>query len=192
MIPWHAVLSIFGVIFVAELPDKTAVAALVLATRHHALPVFLGAATALAVQSAVAVAAGGVVSLLPARVVHVIAGLVFIGSAIVMWRGQDGESEADPRDPGADAGFWRTARVAFVVVFVAEWGDLTQLTTAAFAARYRAPLSVFAAATAALCVVAAIAAFVGHRSRAYVNPRITQKVAAAVFLLAGIALLLGF
>lgn len=191
MIHWHVLLSVFGVIFVAELPDKTAVATLVLATRHKPTPVFLGAASALAVQSAVAVAAGGVVSLLPVRVVHVIAGLVFLVSAIVMWRGDDGDGDA-PRDPGAYAGFWQTARLAFVIVFVAEWGDLTQLATAAFAARYRAPLSVFAAATAALCTVAATAVFLGHRSRKYVNPRVTQKVAAAVFALAGVALLLGY
>jgi Ca2+/H+ antiporter, TMEM165/GDT1 family len=192
MIHWHVLLSVFGVIFIAELPDKTAVAALVLATRHKPTPVFVGAASALALQSAVAVAAGGVVSLLPARIVHVIAGLVFVVSAIVMWRGDGDASDDELRDSGAYAGFWRTARLAFVIVFVAEWGDLTQLATAAFAARYRAPLSVFAGATAALSAVAATAVFVGHRSRKYVNPRVTQKVAAVVFALAGVALLLGY
>ncbi len=50
--------AVFAVIFLAELPDKTALAALVLATRYRPLPVFVGAALALTVQSAVAVAAG--------------------------------------------------------------------------------------------------------------------------------------
>ncbi len=58
--------TVFGVIFIAELPDKTAVAALVLATRHRALPVFAGTALALVVQSLIAVAAGGVLGLAPA------------------------------------------------------------------------------------------------------------------------------
>ena len=49
--------TVFGVIFIAELPEKTAVAALVLATRHRALPVFAGTASALIVQSLIAVAA---------------------------------------------------------------------------------------------------------------------------------------
>jgi hypothetical protein len=59
--------SVFGVIFVAESPDKTALAALVLATQYHPLPVFIGAGWALTVQSVVAVVAGGVLSMLPAR-----------------------------------------------------------------------------------------------------------------------------
>ena len=78
-------LSVYGLIFIAELPDKTALAALVLATRHRPLPVFVGAAVALAIQSLVAVAAGQLIALLPARIVHVVAGIVFIGSGIVMW-----------------------------------------------------------------------------------------------------------
>ena len=78
---------VFGVIFVAELPDKTALAALVLATQNKPVPVFLGTALALAVQSAVAVAAGRLFSLLPPRPVHIVAGLVFIVSALVMLRG---------------------------------------------------------------------------------------------------------
>src|ERR1700685_4523829 len=77
--------TVFGVIFVAELPDKTALTALVLATKYKAAPVFLGTALALAVQSAIAVVAGSLLSLLPARAVHIGAGAVFLVSAIVMW-----------------------------------------------------------------------------------------------------------
>src|SRR5579862_1658327 len=84
-------LEIFAVVFVAELPDKTALAALVLATRHKPWPVLLGTCAALTVQSLVAVAAGQLVSLLPGRVVHVVAGVVFLASAVAMWlRKQDG------------------------------------------------------------------------------------------------------
>src|SRR5262249_58540833 len=89
-------LSVFGVIFVAELPDKTAFAALMLATRYRPLPVFLGAALALTVQSVVAVAAGGLVSLLPARPVHVGAGVLFVVFAVAMWRRKHDEDEEAP------------------------------------------------------------------------------------------------
>jgi putative Ca2+/H+ antiporter (TMEM165/GDT1 family) len=190
--------TVFGVVFLAELPDKTALAALVLATRHRPLPVLLGAAGALTVQSGVAVAAGHVVSLLPARPVHVVAGLVFLLSAVLMWRRKEEEEEdeakeveeAESKRPGN--GFWRTAWLAFVVVFIAEWGDLTQLATAALAARYHAPWTVFGASALALWCVAALAVFVGHRAGRLLDPEVTKRGAAVLFALLGAALVAGW
>jgi putative Ca2+/H+ antiporter (TMEM165/GDT1 family) len=186
---WALFFSVFGVIFVAELPDKTALAALVLATRHKPYPVLIGAATALTVQSVVAVAAGQLVSLLPARPVHLAAGGLFLVSAIVMWvRKEEGE---DVKERDGASGFWRSAWLAFVVVFIAEWGDLTQLATAAFAARYRAPVVVFAASALALWAVASIAVFAGHKAGKMLDPHLTQRIAAVVFALIGAALVVG-
>jgi Ca2+/H+ antiporter, TMEM165/GDT1 family len=182
------VLSVYGVVFVAELPDKTALAALVLASRNAPLPVFVGAAAALTVQSAVAVAAGQLISLLPSRAVHLVAGAVFLVSAIVMWlRKGDDEPDATAAKPG----FWRAAWLVFGVVFIAEWGDLTQIATAALAARYAAPVAVFLGATAALWSVSAVAVFVGHRAGKLLSPGVTQRVAAVLFALVGAALLAG-
>ena len=183
--------TVFGVIFVAELPDKTAVAALVLATRHRPLPVFVGTALALVVQSLVAVAAGGLLSLLPARPVHIGAGLLFLVSAVFMWRRNDDEDDDAAHDPTEPEGFKRAFWKSFLVVFIAEWGDLTQLGTAALAARYRAPVTVFLAASVALCLVAALAVFLGNRLSKLIHPRHTQRVAAVVFVLLGIGLLAG-
>jgi putative Ca2+/H+ antiporter (TMEM165/GDT1 family) len=182
-------LSVYGVVFVAELPDKTALAALVLASRNAPLPVFLGTAAALTVQSVVAVAAGQLVSLLPPGIVHLVAGAVFLVSAVVMWfrKQDDAEDAASTEKPG----FWRTAWLVFVVVFIAEWGDLTQIATAALAARYAAPLAVFVGATAALWSVSAIAVLVGNRAGKLLSPRVTQKVAAVLFAVVGAALLAG-
>jgi len=185
--------SVFAVIFVAELPDKTALAALVLATRHKALPVFLGTALALTVQSVVAVAAGGLLSLLPPRPVHIGAGLLFLVSAVVMWRrkGDDDDDKADAthRHPPT---FWRSFGTVFSVVFIAEWGDLTQLGTAALAARYKSPIAVFTGATVALWCVAGLAVFVGNRAGKLLDPEVTKRVAAVIFALLGAALLFGF
>ncbi len=192
MFDYRLFFSIFGVIFVAELPDKTALASLVLATRYRAVPVFLGAALALTVQSLIAVAAGRLFSLLPVNVVHVGAGVLFLVSAIFMWRRKD-EEEAAPKD-GAQplqVGFLRALWIVFGVVFIAEWGDLTQIATAGFAARYHAPVTVFCAATAALWAVAAIAVFAGNRAGKLLDPHLTQKIAAVLFAGVGIALLLG-
>ena len=183
--------TVFCVIFVAELPDKTAVAALVLATRHRPLPVFAGTALALVVQSLVAVAAGGLFALLPARLVHIGAGLLFLVSAIFMWRRveeDEGEGEGNADQP---EGFRHAFLKSFLVVFIAEWGDLTQLGTAALAARYRAPVTVFLGASVALCLVAALAVFLGNRLSTLIHPRHTQRVAAVVFVLLGLGLVAG-
>jgi Ca2+/H+ antiporter, TMEM165/GDT1 family len=191
---WQLLLSVFGVIFVAELPDKTALAALVLATHYEPLPVFMGAALALTVQSAVAVAAGGLLSTLPSRPVHAGAGMLFLVSAVLMWqrRGTDASERwrsraaADTR-PSFQGALW----AVFVVVFIAEWGDLTQLGTAALAARYAAPLAVFCGATLALWAVTALAVVVGNRAGKLLDPEHTKKVAAVVFALIGLLLLIG-
>ena len=184
-------LSVFGVIFVAELPDKTALAALVLATRHKPLPVFLGAAAALTVQSAVAVGAGQLISLLPSRIVHIVAGVVFLISAVFMWLRKEDAKEEDASKRAARESFWRVTWSSFLVVFIAEWGDLTQIATAALAARYGAPLTVFVASSLALWAVAAIAVFIGNRARNLLDPILTQKIAAALFALIGVALVIG-
>ena len=187
----HVFLSVFGVVFIAELPDKTALAALVLATRRRALPVFVGAALALAVQSLVAVAAGSLLSLLPVRIVHFAAGCIFLVSAVPLWRRKD-ENDEPPAGTTVAPTFWRTTWSAFVVIFIAEWGDIAQIATAALAARYRAPATVFFAATLALWCVAAIAVFVGHRAAKLLKPQLTQRIAAVLFAAVGLALVAGF
>lgn len=183
-------LSVFGVIFVAELPDKTALAALVLATRYRPLPVFLGTALALAVQSAVAVAAGGLLSLLPARPVHVGSGILFMVFAALMWWRKP-EEDAAAAAPAKERLFLGATAAAFGVVFLAEWGDLTQLGTAALAARYAQPLTVFLGATAALWCVAGIAVVAGSRAGKLLDPARTKKVAAVIFAALGALLVAG-
>src|SRR3954451_23199356 len=113
--------TVFGVIFVAELPDKTAVAALVLATRYRAWPVFAGTALALVLQSLIAVAAGGLLALLPARPVHIGAGLLFVVSAVFMWRTAAGpDEEVDVSDTPLTQSFKGAFAKSFVVIFLAE------------------------------------------------------------------------
>jgi putative Ca2+/H+ antiporter (TMEM165/GDT1 family) len=182
--------TVFGVIFVAELPDKTALTAMVLASKNKPAPVFLGTALALAIQSAVAVVAGSLLSLLPARPVHIGAGLVFLVSALVMWIRKEEAAEAGAA-AGKRASSFRTFAATFGVVFLAEWGDLTQLATAAFAAREHAPWVVFTASTLALWAVAGVAVIVGQRAAKFLSPHVTQRVAAVLFAGIGVALLTG-
>jgi putative Ca2+/H+ antiporter (TMEM165/GDT1 family) len=175
--------AVFGVVFVAELPDKTAVATVLMATRRRPLAVFLGAAGAFLVQSLVAVSFGGLLALLPRDWVRVGAGLLFLGFAWAMWTRGEEEDEAGGQSGGL--GFWREAGASFLVIFIAEWGDLTQLATAALAAKHGRPLTVFLGATSALWAVTALAVAAGHQLKNRLDPSRLQKAAAVVFAVVG-------
>lgn len=186
-------LTVFTVVFLLELPDKTALAALLLATRHRPLPVFFGAASAFVIQSIVAVAAGSLLSLLPREPIRIGAGLLFILMAALIVRQNLKKTEVEEKsEVEREEGRHRQPFVtAFVVVFVGEWGDLTQLATAALQARYRSPIVVFAAATLALWLVAAIAVTLGNRLGAWIPQRPLQLAAAGVMVVVAIALISG-
>ena len=191
---WLALsITVFGVIFVLELPDKTALAALLLATRHHPVPVFVGTAAAFVVQSAVAVFAGTIFALLPREPVRIGAGLLFLVMAGVLVRRNLRHEEAEEESQIArqEPRHRRAAVTAFSVVFVAEWGDLTQLATAALQARYRDAVVVFSASTAALWAVSALAVALGNRLGALVPEVPLQWAAAAVMVAIGLLLITG-
>jgi Ca2+/H+ antiporter, TMEM165/GDT1 family len=185
--------TVFTVIFLLELPDKTALAALLLATRHRPLPVFLGAAAAFVIQSAVAVLAGSLLSLLPREPIRIGAGLLFLLMAALLVRRNPRKDEAEGQQAveQEEVRHRRPFVTAFSVVFVAEWGDLTQLATAALQARYDQPVVVFTAATLALWAVSAIAVILGNRLGAWIPERPLQLAAAGVMVLVAIALISG-
>ena len=166
----------FILIFPAELPDKTFIATLVLSTRYRRLAVWIGVAVAFAVQSAIAVAAGGLLSLLPQRLVLGITFLLFAAGAFLMLvsglRARSAElaeedeeaeefEESAARRAGGSTSTLRIAVTSFIVLFTAEWGDLSQLLTAGLAARTGEPVSVFLGAWLALIIVAGIAVLIG-------------------------------
>ncbi|ADP84345.1 TMEM165/GDT1 family protein [Pseudofrankia inefficax] len=237
-----AALVTFGVIFLAELPDKTLVASLVLGSRFRPLHVWIGVAAAFLVHVTLAVAVGSVFTLLPHRVVDAVALALFVIGAVLVYReGNDDEAEEEaeaerevaqavgPDGPGATAeagpgpvgaasvarsdepssatdasaagvaaagvvtaggkkaretprGFWRVAATSFTVIFVAEMGDLTQISTANLAARFGSPVSVWLGAVLALWAVAGLA-IAGGRSLLRVIPvKVITRVAAAAFV----------
>jgi len=186
-------ITVYTVIFLLELPDKTALAALLLATRHRPLPVFLGAAGAFVIQSAVAVVAGSLLSLLPRAPIRIGAGLLFLVMAALLIRRnlRKDEAEEEQAVEQEEAKHQRPFVTAFSLVFVAEWGDLTQLATAALQARYQQPVIVFLAATLALWTVSAIAVALGNRLGTWIPERPLQLAAAAVMVLVALALITG-
>ncbi|WP_236240541.1 TMEM165/GDT1 family protein [Streptomyces sp. CC228A] len=178
----------FGVVFLAELPDKTALAGLMLGTRYRASYVFAGVAAAFAVHVALAVAAGSVLTLLPHRLVQALVGVLFLAGAAVLLLKKDDGDEEQLKAP-ADQSFWKVSGAGFMLILVAEFGDLTQIMTANLAARYDDPLSVGLGAVLALWAVAGIGILGGRTLMKYVPLRIITKVAAGLMLtLAGFSL----
>lgn len=170
----------FALIFPAELPDKTFIATLVLATRFRHLWVWLGVICAFAVQVLIAVAAGGLLALAPARLVLAITFVLFAVGAVVMFRGglrsraaEQAAESAEEAELGSRASSERAMTpirvlaLSFVILFTAEWGDLSQLLTAGLAARTGEPASVFVGSWAALALVSGLAVLMGSwlRSR---------------------------
>jgi putative Ca2+/H+ antiporter (TMEM165/GDT1 family) len=180
--------TVFGLVFVSELPDKTAIAGLVLGTRFPWRWVFAGIAAAFAIHVTVSVAAGSLLTLLPGRVVEaVVAGLFLLGAVLVWREGREDAEELERKDEAevpalADARFWKVASLGFGVIFVAEWGDLTQIMTANLAAKYDDPLSVAIGALIALWSVALLAILGGRTLLKILPIRWITRIAAAVML----------
>jgi putative Ca2+/H+ antiporter (TMEM165/GDT1 family) len=175
---------VFGVVFLAELPDKTALAGLVLGTRYRASYVFAGVAAAFALHVALAVAAGSVLTLLPQQIVQALTGVLFLGGAAVLLL-KKGEDEEEVRRP-ENQSFWKVSGAGFMLILVAEFGDLTQIMTANLAARYDDPLSVGLGAVLALWAVAGLGIVGGKALMKKVPLRLITQIAALVMLALGV------
>ena len=160
---------VFGLIFLVELPDKTFIATLVMATRFRPLLVWIGVSLAFLVQTAVAVTAGGLLARLPRTPVEIFAGLMFLVGGILLIRGAaaaDGEEAETEEEFGAKANKaakgWHVVTLCFTILFLAEWGDLSQILTASMVLKYHDPVSVFVGAFLALATVSALGAALGR------------------------------
>jgi putative Ca2+/H+ antiporter (TMEM165/GDT1 family) len=182
--------TVFALIFVGELPDKTAVAGLVLGTRFPWRWVFTGMAAAFLAHVVIAVAAGSLLTLLPRRPVEALVAALFLLGAALVWReGMDDEEEVVEEEIQAvpeSAGFWKVASLGFGVIFVAEWGDLTQILTANLAAKYHNPISVGIGAVLGLWAVGLLAILGGKTLLKVLPIKWITRVAALVMLTLGI------
>ena len=188
--PELAVVGIaFAVTFLAELPDKSMFASLVLGTRHRATWVWAGAAAAFTVHMAIAVTAGRLLALLPHRTVDLIVAALFVAGAVYLWvtsgRPHDPDGVDAARQGGRPASFWRVAGASFAIVFLAEWGDITQITAANLAARYN-PVLVFAGASLGLWAVAATAVSIGAKSLSLIPMAWVSRITGTILLALGI------
>jgi Ca2+/H+ antiporter, TMEM165/GDT1 family len=190
MLEIGVIAATFGLIFVGELPDKSAIASLVLSTRFPWRWVFTGVAAAFLCHVIIAVAAGSLLTLLPHRGVETVVTVLFLLGAVLIWReGQEDEEEIEETEVAAvpdSAGFGRVASLGFGVIFLAEWGDLTQILTANLAAKYHDPVSVAIGATLGLWSVALLAIFGGRTLLRVLPMRWITRAAAVVMVALGI------
>jgi len=191
-------LATFALIVPVELPDKTFVATLVLATRYRPLPTWIGVGLAFALQCTIAVTLGGLLTRLPSRPVTAAAGMLFLVGAILLWRGA---AEADAEEAAAEREFadkvrsditggGRAVLASFTVLFLAEWGDLSQLLTAGLVVRYDDALSVFAGSWLALLLVSGIGALAGRTLLRHVRLSLVRRVGAVVCAVLAVLILL--
>ena len=180
-------LAAFVVIVPVELPDKTFVATLVLATRYRPWPVWLGVTAAFGIQCGVATAAGRLFTLLPERPVRLAAAALFaVGAALLVRsarRADEEEAAAEKRYreriTDSQTG-WRAFGASFLVLFAAEWGDLSQLLTASLVASGRPAIPVFFGSWAALALVAGAGVVLGRVLLRRIRLRVVRYIGATV------------
>ena len=179
----------FGTIFLVELPDKTFIATLVLSTRYRPLAVWIGVGLAFGVQTLLAVTVGALATLLPDTVVRGVAALIFLVGAVVLFRAapsadageKEQEEEFSARASESRTGL-RAVAASFVVLFTAEWGDLSQLLTISMVARFDERTSVFLGAWAALLTVSGLAVLAGRFLLQHLRLSVIHYVGAVVCL----------
>jgi Ca2+/H+ antiporter, TMEM165/GDT1 family len=180
----------FAAIFLVELPDKTFIATLVLSTKFRPLLVWIGVGLAFTVQTTVAVALGKAAGLLPPDVVHIASAVLFLIGAVILFRearnadAEEAHTEEEYAErAGSDpkSGF-KAILASFLVLFAAEWGDLSQLLTLSLVAKYDDPVSVFIGALGALLAVSALACVLGRVLLNYIKLRTLNYLGASVCL----------
>lgn len=169
-------MSAFWLLFLAEMGDKTQLVAMTLATRHRPWQVALGACAAFLLLNLLAVLLGEVLfRYLPESLVLLVAGVLFLVFAWNAWRSADGDEEA------AEASARNAVLSSFLLIFVAELGDKTQLAMIALAASTGEPWSVFTGGTLALWSVSLIGIFLGATVLSRVPRHWMHRAAAVLF-----------
>lgn len=183
MLDLVVIATVFGVILIGELPDKTAVAALVLGARYRPVPVLAGIWAAFALHVVVAVTLGGLVAALPRTPVELVSGALFLVGGVLLLRSDPAEAQEEGRTNAEGIRAGRSVSLsAFLVVLVAEFGDLTQILTATLAARYDDPVSVGIGAVLGLWTVSALAVTFGQGLLKWVPLERVQQLAGVVLV----------
>lgn len=180
----------FGLVFLAELPDKTMFATLLLSSRFpRRSAVWAGVSLAYSLHVVIAVVLGGLLSRLPTEALRYGVSVLFVGAgAYLMWSSRTERVEHETAAADSQPTAWRsTFGVSMATVGVAEFADITQITTASLAATREHPVFVGVGAALALASVSGLAVVVGSALVRRINVRIIQRVAGALFVVIGVA-----
>ena len=175
-------LSTFGLIFLAELGDKTQLTTMTLATRYPWKTIFIGVAAAFALLNLGAVLVGkALFALVPAFWVQIASGCLFVFFGVKTLLSVQG-ADAPAKGEAAARGPFVTA---FSMIVLAELGDKTQVATATVAAQQDAAIEVFLGSSLALWAVSLLGILLGAQITRVVPIRWVHRGAGILFLLFG-------
>ncbi|MBF0357116.1 MAG: TMEM165/GDT1 family protein [Magnetococcales bacterium] len=169
------------VIFLAELGDKSQLVCMTLAARHRPKPVFFGALLAFVFLNILAVVFGAALSTwIPHNVmIYIVAtlfGLFGVQTLLASEEDDDDEGEVEIK---SGRGIFASA---FLLIFIAEFGDKTQIAVAGMASA-APPMTIWLGATLALALSSGIGVLVGQRFLKRIPMNILSKVTGIFFLL---------
>ena len=180
----QAFLVAFGVVFLAELPDKTMFATIVLSTRYRRpLAVVIGVTLAMIVHSILAVAVGEALRHLPRAPTQLGVAVLFMVGGVLVLRG--GDDDDDVRAAPVHSAWGVIGRSA-LIIGIAEFGDFTQLATVGIVADRGYPVAVAAGSIAAHAVVAILAVLSGRWLERRLPVRTVQRSAGVLFIVFGL------
>jgi len=204
---WTDFVSAFGLLLLAELGDKTQLAVLTQVCKYRTvLPVFLGGSLALTILTGIGVAFGQAMGvLLPADIIRRVAAVLFIVMGLYLayqhlrQAGQPEEADeslvCDADDADQSAALrrrdWAAFSSTFVLIFLAELGDKTQLASISLASKSSSPWMVFLGASLALSTVTAMGVLFGQGISRLVPERILRLLSAAAFIILGVLIWFG-
>jgi len=195
---WSALLSAFGLVFIAELGDKTQLAVMTQTCKfRRPWPVFLGGSLALTAVTALGAVGGRVLGeFVPAIVIRLVAAAAFVVMGVLIWReaaksqGEECLTDVECVDDAGRARLnWQAFGTTFTLLFFAELGDKTQLAVLGLSSK-QAALPVFAGGALALTVVTALGVIGGQQLTRCIPEKLLLKISAAAFVVMGI--LMGF
>jgi Ca2+/H+ antiporter, TMEM165/GDT1 family len=182
-------LGIFALMFILELPDKTMIATIVMSTKARSSSIVIGASSAFVTQMGIAVGAGGLLTLLPVHIKDLIVALLFLGGgAYLLLSKESSAEESGERKAQSERASSRTREIAtaYGVIFVAEFGDLTQIQALNFTAKTHQPLEVFIAGSLALILISFLGAYGGAFLQRVVPIKWIRRLGGIIFLVLGI------